>query len=196
MRYSNRGNVWVMVLLVLSVVVGAWQYSEYRSRQRRQLYDQDREKAQALALQQRQAEEEARKHEEARRQEQIKAMQERDAVAKMQKDALSQALKSVDDFAIRWEDASRVAGVTSRMALSGPVASMQNLKREAANLAVPPCLDAGKAALIKSIDGTVEAYMIFMAEKNDLGKVLATGMLRIADDDLSKFKSARSACPS
>lgn len=196
MRHRNGGNVWVMALFVLATIVSAWQYSEYRSRQRRQLYDQDQAKAQALAAQQRQAEEEARRQEEVRRQEEIKAMQEREAAAKMQKDALSQALKAVDDFSARWEDASRVASVTSRMALSGPVTSLQNLKREATNLAVPPCLDAGKAALIKSINGTVEAYMIFMAEKNDLGKVLATGMLRVADEDLAKFKSARSACPS
>lgn len=190
MKHRNRGNVLVMALVLVAAIVGAWQYSEYRSNQRKL------QEAAAQAQRQREAEEQQRKVEEALRQAELKAMQEREAEAKKQKDALVQALKAVDDFVVRWEDAARVAGVTSRIALSGQVTAMQTLKREAATLVVPPCLDAGKTSLDKSINVTIEAYMIFIVEKGDLGKELTSSLLKVAHENMDAFKKARASCPS
>jgi len=114
--------------------------------------------------------------------------------AQQKQEALKQALKTVDEFVSRWEDAARVAGVTSRIALTAPVTAMQNLKREASALVMPACLNPAKASLDKSITNTIEAYMVFMTERNNLGKELTIDMLSAAAEDMAKFKRMRSAC--
>lgn len=173
----ERGNVFVIVLVLMALVVGAWQFSEYRSRQK-QHAAAEAEKIRVDA---------ARKEREE--------LERREAAAKAVEDALQGALKKVDDLSSRWADAARVAGATSRIALSGPVSNLQSLRREAKELTVPPCLDTGKEALLQSMDLTLEAYMTFMVQKDKVGELLANALFEKATEAMKGFSDARASCP-
>lgn len=113
-----------MLLVVLAVLVLAIGAAIYKNGSR---------KTAALEAAQRAA---AAAKEAELKQQQARADAERAALEKAQeeakaKDALALALKAVDDLYVRWQDASTVAGTTSRIALSMPVATMQAIKREA-----------------------------------------------------------------
>lgn len=67
----------------------------------------------------------------------------------------------------RWVDAERLASATGRIALSGPVATMQAVQREAEIVTVPACLGDAKAALIDLTTKSTTALIEFM-RKNEL----------------------------
>lgn len=131
---------------------------------------------------------------------QTRADQEREALKKAAeeakaKDILATALKSADDLMARWDDASTVASSTARMSLSGTVANLQAIKRDATALTVPPCLTEGKAELIKGMELMLEGYLEFMANTGKLGGVLAASKFDEAKPHIDSYKTARSACP-
>lgn len=180
MESRNKGNVFLIVLVLLAVVVGSWQYSEYSARKKRE----EAERVEAERLRQ----------EKTRQQAEQAELERRLAVAQAEKDAMAEALSKVDEIAVRWGDARRVAGVTSRIALSAPVAGMQSLRREINDFTVPPCLDSGIEALKRSMDTTIDAYMTFMIEKGDSGNRLTGALLGVADEQFELFKESRAEC--
>lgn len=62
-----------------------------------------------------------------------------------------------------WVDAEELARSTPRIALAGPVASLQAFKRQAAELRVPACLDAAHRALARLTAGTADGALAFMS---------------------------------
>ena len=63
--------------------------------------------------------------------------------------------------------AEELAGSTSRIALSGPVSDLQTLLLEAKNSDVPDCLIPAKEDLVKAMDYSIEAYLIFMSDGSE-----------------------------
>ncbi len=180
MRSRSNGNVYLIVLVLLVIVAGSWQYSEYTARKKRE----EAERVEAERLRQ----------ETIRQQAEQAELERRLAVAQAEKDAMASTLSKVDDIAVRWGDARRVAGVTSRIALSAPVANMQSLRREVDSLIVPPCLDSGIEALKRSMDTTIDAYVTFMVEKGDAGNRLTGALLDMANEQFDLFKESRAEC--
>lgn len=117
-RYKNFGvtaanrqrgyAVWVILLVLVAAVLGAWRFSEYRAAQK--------------LLAEKQAQQ-------TRAEQERQALEERLAKEKAQRDSLTMALKAFDDVVLRWNDAVKVAGTTSRISLSGPVATLQEIGR-------------------------------------------------------------------
>ncbi|MVT28776.1 hypothetical protein GO496_10580 [Acidovorax citrulli] len=70
--------------------------------------------------------------------EERKALEQRKAQEQAQKDALASSLKAMDTLVARWDDAVKVASTTGRIALSGPVATLQAIRRETEGVTVPP----------------------------------------------------------
>lgn len=70
---------------------------------------------------------------------------------------------AVDDLIERWDDANAVAGSTARVSLSGPIAQMQELRREADTLEEPECAVAAQNRLVSYMDRTIDTYLVFMA---------------------------------
>lgn len=74
-------------------------------------------------------------------------------------------INDVDDLLIRWQDAVQVASATARVSLSGPVADLQSIKREARDLSEPFC--AGQIGfqdkMTNMMDTSVETFVEFMA---------------------------------
>lgn len=73
----------------------------------------------------------------------------------------------------RWVDAERLALSTGRIALSGPVATMQAVQREAENVKVPACLDDAKKSLVELAAKSVTALIQFM-RKNEFDSMVYT----------------------
>lgn len=184
-RGRERGRVLVVVLAVLVLAIGA------------AIYKNESRKTAALEAVQRAA---AAAKQAELQQQQARADAERAALVKAQdeaktKDALAQAFKAVDDLYVRWQDASTVAGTTSRIALSTPVANMQSIKRDAENLAVPPCLAAGKSEMVKGMQLTIEGYLEFMANTEKQGDMKLYLKFEAAKPHFVNFSADRQLCP-
>ena len=122
-------------------------------------------------------------------------LERRMAQEKEQRNALTSSLKSVDDLLARWEDAVKVAGTSSRIALSTPVAALQATRREADQLTVPPCLDQAKEQLVQGMNSTIEGFLVFMRNELKIGDTLSQIHFEAAAQHMKTFKEGRAACP-
>lgn len=73
----------------------------------------------------------------------------------------------------RWVDAERLASATGRIALAGPVATMQAVQLEAEAVKVDACLSDAKTALVDLTSKSTTALIEFM-RKNELQSMLYT----------------------
>lgn len=94
----------------------------------------------------------------------------------------------------RWNDALSLAGSTPRVALSGPVAKLQDLKREAEKQRVSGCLVEPTVELVGAMDLIIAGFLDFMA--NTPGADLR-GEERslLIDAKLAKYRAALKDCP-
>ena len=76
------------------------------------------------------------------------------------------AMAQLQAVARRWDDASRLAGSTSRIALAAPVAELQSIKRDADATGVPTCVVASKNELVASMNSVIDAYLTFMSDSD------------------------------
>lgn len=169
---GQRGiSVWALLALLAVLAIGAWQWREYQTRQR-------------IAAAEAKAAQEQRERAEAER----KEREERVAREKA-------ALKDLDALVARWNDANKVAGATGRIALSGPVSTMQAIKQEADKIEAPACLDSGDVALRKSMDATVQGYLVFMKNELSMGSTLAQPSFEEAAKHMRSYQDSRDGCP-
>ena len=176
----QSGNTLLVIAIVLMVGLGG------------AIYMNESRKAAATQKAQREADLKAQQDRAEREREALRKAAE-DAKAK---DILVTTLKSVDEVMARWNDAAALAGNTSRMALSTPLAALQAVKRDAAALTVPPCLTEGKAAMVKGMELMLEGYLEFMANTAKMGDILARAKFEEAKPEFDRYKAARAACPS
>ena len=96
---------------------------------------------------------------------------------------IRRAVPEIRAVRAKFDDASALAGSTSRIALSGPVAQLQAIRREAEALVVPRCLAPARAELVAAISEFTDAMMLFMANSDD--EVAATQAIA------AKFRSSK-----
>jgi hypothetical protein len=70
-------------------------------------------------------------------------------------------------FMDEWRDTVRVAGATSRIALSTPVSQLQRLRRDAQSIRWPLCAEQAKRHLVQMMDDTIEGFLTFMSNGGD-----------------------------
>lgn len=68
------------------------------------------------------------------------------------------------DLYRRWIDAERLARSTARIALSGPIASMQALQREAEGLTVHSCMNTARDLMVELTKKSTEGMLGFMSK--------------------------------
>lgn len=75
------------------------------------------------------------------------------------------------DFAVaasalldEWDDTNELADSTARIALSGPVSDLQDIKQRASALDAPDCAAGVKDTLLGYMDIQTDVYLTFMAE--------------------------------
>ena len=117
-----------------------------------------------------------------------------DAEDQRKKDMLS-AIASINAVRVRWDDAVKLAHTTARIALAGPVANLQSIKREISAMTVPTCLTSPKEKLAASMDTTINGFMQFMQDAN-FGKFLAEFDLKKANVLLTEYESGAASCTS
>lgn len=69
------------------------------------------------------------------------------------------------DLYRRWIDAERLASSTARIALAGPVAALQDLKRQASAMSTPECLVAARQALVDLTERSANGFLAFMGRE-------------------------------
>jgi len=111
-------------------------------------------------------------------------------------EADQEALRAVDALMVRWDDATKIARATSRVALATPVAVMQGLRREAQELNMPQCLSDIKPTLLVAMGGAVDGFVAFMQNTGDQGTLLSLAEFEKANTALERFATARRACKS
>lgn len=179
---KTRGSVVLIMLLVLIGLAGAsWIYSRHRAEAKRSALEQQQRAEQLI---------EAQKQDDER-----KELEKRVAQAKQQQDALKASASEIDAVLLRWEDATKVALTSSRIALSGPVAALQAVRREADQLTVPPCMDQAKVALVTSMNSTIQGFLVFMRNELKIGDTLAQIDFDAAAKHMASFRESRNACP-
>lgn len=176
-KRQEQGSIWIILVVLVAVVVGSWQYSEYKAAQKQRIAAE----AQAQAAQRKRDEERAE-------------LEKRVAQEKEQQDALTAANKALDLVLTRWNDATKVAGTTGRIALAAPVSTLQAVRREAEALSVSPCMDPAKALLVSSMQHTIDAFITFMRNKLDIGDTLAQPSFEEASKQFAAFTTARAEC--
>ncbi len=181
----QQGSVWLILVVLTAAILGAWQYSQHKAEQKR-LAKEAAQRTQELA--QRQAEEQ-------RREAERKQLEKRLAEERQQRDALTTSNNAIDSLMARWVDATKVAGTTGRIALSGPVTTLQTLRRETEQLTVAPCMDQAKSLLVQSMGSTIEGYLVFMRNEMKIGDKLAQIDFDEAEKNMTAFRIARANCP-
>lgn len=180
----EHGKIWLILLVLVALVIGAWQYSESKAEKKRL----------AMATEQQRAKDAAAKEELAKRDLERKQLEERLAQEKQQKDALQESNKAIDDAYVRWTDAVKVAESTGRAALSGPISTLQAIRRDTQTITVAPCMDAAKASLVASMDHTIEGFLAFMTNQLNLGKEMARAPLEAGVTEMAKYQENRKLC--
>jgi len=65
---------------------------------------------------------------------------------------------------VEFTDAENVAMSTSRIALAGPVAELQRIRRKIELVKVPTCMEDARSLMVESMNYEIEAYMLFMQD--------------------------------
>lgn len=186
----QRGHTVLIALVGVVVVIAVLIFFNERSRATAKA---ERQRIEAV---QRQEAENAEKARVAAAQRERQALEEQAQKAEQaQRDVLVQALKKFDDVVVRFYDASRIAGSTSRIALAQPVATMQALHREASQIPAPPCLALGRDDLMAAMKEMVDGYIVFMQNPAKMGDELAGLHFKAAEPSIAKYRESRVACP-
>lgn len=178
--YRKQGGsvVWVVLLVLIGLVFGAWQYNQIRTAKRLQTQQADA----------------AKRAEETRVSAERKALEQQIAASKT-KDVLHTSLKAADDLYVRWKDGKKVANMTGRIGLASPVSALQSLRREAEALIVPDCLKHGKASMLEAMTLEVDGFLAFMGDTN-FGKYVAQANADKAEKLFTGYEADRAMCPS
>ncbi len=105
------------------------------------------------------------------------------------KAAYDKAVLPLNAIYSRWKSAETIAGASARIALSGPVMTMQNIKQEADALVVSKCMLTAKANLSAGMDSIIKGYIAFMGQ-NSYYTLMNTGNAYLAqyENDLLNQK--------
>jgi hypothetical protein len=76
-------------------------------------------------------------------------------------------VEAVEPLFDDWDDANRLAGSTSRMALSPVIGRLQDLRRSASDIAAPACAGGVRKLMLDYMDSTIEGYLAFLAQDSD-----------------------------
>ncbi len=67
----------------------------------------------------------------------------------------------------KWNDAVKLAGQTSRVALASQISELQAIKREATSVVVAECIKSTHDYFTSSMDDTIEAFLAFLSQKSE-----------------------------
>lgn len=177
MNTAQNKNILIYVALAILVTIGVsvWVHESHKKQRLEQI---------AIAERKRLDEEQAKQLE----RDQLAA----NALAEQQRirNQFEADDKVLADLGQRWSDAYQLCTQTSRIALSTPMASLQQLKREAIALQLGPCMTNARNELVLSMGKTIEAFLVFMGEsKSD-----TSALFNAAKTQLDSYLDRRRSC--
>lgn len=185
-RRQRGYALWVILLVCIAAVAGAkWWHDKSKQQRVDEAAARERNITAERAAQERR-EREAQMVSEKREFE-ARLSAER---ARSEYDKSADALRSIQT---RWAEAHRVAGVTSRVALAGPVSTLQEIRRDAAALVLPSCLQGAQKKLLEGMQWQLDGYIAFMADVN-IGKTIAEGSFKAGEALISEARSDAERC--
>lgn len=95
----------------------------------------------------------------------------------------------------RWIDAERLAASTPRLALAERVDALQEIKRTAAALVVPECLERARDALATLAAQSAQGYMAFLG-RQELGTMVYAWVERKPSIEAFERAVQTAVCPS
>jgi ribosomal protein S27AE len=158
---------WVVIALVLAMITGTMGYRKFQENQRA-VQQALKEKQQKLLLAE---------------QQRIRAEQ----TEKIRAERLA-GLTEIKKLIDRWKDAEVIANASPRIALAGPIATLQAIRRELAALKVDECIDTAKSNVSRYMELKVESFIAFMAKDDVVSNtksIQATEALRKFNPDIS-----------
>jgi hypothetical protein len=72
-------------------------------------------------------------------------------------------VEAVLSLAQEWDDANSLAAGTPRVSLSPAIAALQEIRRRADVLEHPDCVEDVHSTLIRYMDDTIDAYLLFLS---------------------------------
>jgi hypothetical protein len=84
-------------------------------------------------------------------------------------EAKDKGVENLNNIEKRWEDAYTLASSTARIALPTPIANLQDIKRDLANVELSECLNPARDALNSYMDTQINTFLEFMADKDSIG---------------------------
>ena len=94
--------------------------------------------------------------------EQKKEFEKKMLVEQQNKRAFEKAINTLMALYSKWQDAEKIANVTARIALAGPVGDLQQIKRDADALEVPECMAQTKNKLTRAMGFKINNFLFFM----------------------------------
>lgn len=83
-----------------------------------------------------------------------------------QKDART-AMAAFDPLVTSFDDQTRLAQSTSRIALSGPLGQMQETRRNAQSATLPRCAEPARTRLVAAMNDRIDEFLAFAADQSD-----------------------------
>ena len=87
-----------------------------------------------------------------------------DRVMKACEEEIPGYMDQMADYAEEWKDAYKIATATSRIALSGPVGELQEIRREASKVVPPECVAEEHDSYLEGMDTYIGMILDFMAD--------------------------------
>ena len=81
-------------------------------------------------------------------------------------EAKDKGVDQLNNIESRWEDAYTLASSTSRIALATPVSSLQDIKRDLAQVELSECLSPAREALGAYMDSHINNFLKFMSDSD------------------------------
>lgn len=73
-------------------------------------------------------------------------------------------IPTMNDLMARWSDAQEVAESSPRLALAGPVESLQAVRRDATAVTPPDCMAVDHGRIMDGMDAMISMFLGFMAD--------------------------------
>lgn len=114
--------------------------------------------------------------------------------AKMEKtvEVTPQQAQELNKIILEWADAATVAGATSRIALSQPVAKMQEIKRGISSKKYQGCVESTRLLYMDAMSTNINAYLEFMKGKEY--EFQAASLLTDYQKQLEMAESEKKSC--
>ena len=110
-----------------------------------------------------------------------------------QEAAFGKSIEQIRAVKVKWDDADRLANASPRIGLPGPISTLQAIRREAAALQLPECVDKAKKELVDGMDTMIDGYIAFMSDASS-GKIYALESHIKAIDKFEAHEKSLAVC--